>query len=318
MRAVWLSEGEIEVRDVADPTPAPDEALVRVTRAGICNTDLELVRGYYPFDGIPGHEFCGVVVAGPTELEGARVVGEINAVCGRCDACRGGRASHCERRTVLGIQGRDGAFAETLALPAANLHRVPDAVPDDVACCTEPLAAALRIGEQIDLDPATRVAVVGPGKLGQLVARSLLARVPGCDLTVIGRREASLAALRELGIRCVLTDAVAADAFDVVIDCTGAPGGFALARHAVRPAGTIVVKSTYAGTLDVDLSSLVVDEITLVGSRCGPFAPALELLASGAVDPTDLIDARYPLERAIEAFDHAARPGALKVLLEIG
>lgn len=317
MQAVWLEEGRLSLREVAAPRPPPEEAAVRVRLAGICNTDLELVRGYYPFSGVPGHEFVGVVEEGPRSLQGRRVVGEINATCGECAACRAGRLTHCERRTVLGIAGRHGAFAERLLLPAENLHPVPDPLADEQAVFTEPLAAALRIREQLPIGPGDRVLLVGAGKLGQLVARVLA--LAGCRLTVLARRSSARRALAGLAARVVgSADELPKGAFDLAVECTGNPEGFALARGGLRPGGTLVLKSTYAGRLEVDASSLVVDEITLVGSRCGPFPPALELLRTGQVRVEPLVEARYPLSRARDAFEHAARPGALKVLLEIG
>jgi len=316
MLALWLEDRRLRLRDdleVADP-PA-NEVMVRVTCAGICNTDVELLRGYYPFAGIPGHEFVGVVERGPDRLAGRRVVGEINAVCGDCVACRAGRPNHCERRTVLGIVDRNGAFAEYLTLPAENLHPVPDDLPDEVAVFTEPLAAALEIQEQVEVVESDRVLVVGDGKLGQLIARTLA--LTGCELQVVGRHPDKLELVKAAGIRAEIAYEVDPAGFDVVVECTGNPQGFALARRAVRPRGTLVLKSTYADALEIDASSLVVDEITLVGSRCGPFVPALRLLAEGKIDPRPLVHARYPLAQAIDAFDHAQRPGVLKVLLEV-
>jgi threonine dehydrogenase-like Zn-dependent dehydrogenase len=316
MLALWLEDRRLRLRDDLDaPAPSGDEALVRVTCAGICNTDLELLRGYYPFAGIPGHEFVGVVERGPGELEGRRVVGEINAVCGDCAACRAGRRNHCERRTVLGIVKRNGAFAECLTLPAENLHPIPDDLPDEVAVFTEPLAAALEIQEQISIGESDRVLVVGDGKLGQLIARSLA--LTGCELHVVGRHPDKLASVRAAGIRAEIAYEIDPASFDIVVECTGNPQGFALARREVRPGGTLVLKSTYAAALEIDASSLVVDEITLVGSRCGPFAPALQMLAEGKIDPRPLVHARYPLAQAIDAFDHAQRPGVLKVLVDV-
>lgn len=316
MLALWLENRALRLRDdLPLPEPPTGEALVRVRLAGICNTDLELLAGYYPYSGVPGHEFVGEVERGPRELLGRRVVGEINAACGACAACVANRRTHCERRTVLGIVDRQGAFAEALLLPVANLHAVPDDLPDEVAVFTEPLAAALEIGEQVALGPGVRVVVVGDGKLGQLIGRSLA--LTGCDLLVAGRHEAQLALLASCGIRTTQAEGIAAGAFDVAVECTGNSDGFALARNALRPRGTLVLKSTYAGVLSVDASSLVVDEITVVGSRCGPFAPALKLLADGTIDPRPLISARYRLRDAAAAFDHAGRRGALKVLVEI-
>jgi len=315
MVALWLENRKLELRDdVRLPGPPPGEARVRVTLAGICSTDLELVKGYYPYAGIPGHEFVGVVEQGPEALSGRRVVGEINAACGECPACLAGRRTHCPSRSVLGIVGRPGAFAEYLDLPPENLHIVPDSVPDEVAVFTEPLAAALEIREQISIRPEDRVLVAGDGKLGQLVARSLA--LAGCRLLVAGRHRNKLDLLTALGIGVAAPGDIGAAEFDVVVECTGNPEGFALARRAVRPRGTLVMKSTYAGALTLDASALVVDEITLVGSRCGPFAPALRLLAEGTIDPRPLIEARYPLRDGPAAFEHARRRGALKVLLE--
>jgi len=316
MRGVWLEEGTLSVReDLAIPEPAPGEALVRVLRAGVCNTDLELVRGYYPFTGVLGHEFVGQVAQGPDELLGRRVVGEINAVCGSCRACAAGRSNHCENRTVLGIVGRDGAFAEYLALPVENLHALPQSLSLDAATFTEPLAAALEIQEQITVGSRDRVLVAGAGKLGLLIAQTLA--LTGCDLVAVNRRPEKRALLRSRGIRVVGPDEVTSGAFDIAVEATGNPDGFALARRALRPRGTLVMKSTYAGALEVDVSSLVVDEITLVGSRCGPFAPALELLAAGAVDVEGLIEHRFPLSDGLRAFEKAAEAGVLKVLIDV-
>jgi threonine dehydrogenase-like Zn-dependent dehydrogenase len=307
MRALWLEGGTLRVReDVPEPRADAGEAVVSVVRAGICNTDLELQRGYYPFTGVPGHEFVGL-------WQGRRVVGEINAVCGACAACAAGRGHHCERRTVLGIVGRQGALASLLALPAANLHDVPEGVTDDEAVFVEPLAAALQIQEQVRIGAGDRVLVVGDGKLGNLIAQSL--RLRPCDLAVVGRNPAKRDLLRMMGVRTLAPDEVRAAGADIVVECTGNPEGWALARRAVRPRGTIVMKSTYAGDVRIDFSSLVVDEITMVGSRCGPFAPAIALLAERKVDVGPLVHARYALGDAVAAFAHAARPGTMKVLV---
>jgi threonine dehydrogenase-like Zn-dependent dehydrogenase len=316
MQALWLENNQLQLRDDAPiPNPPPGEALVRVVRAGICNTDLELLRGYYPYTGILGHEFVGVVEQGPDHLQGQRVVGEINAVCGQCRFCRSGQPTHCENRTVLGIVNRNGAFAEYLSLPIENLHQVPDNVATDVATFTEPVAAALEIQQQVTVSPAERVLVVGDGKLGQLVAQTLA--ITGCDLLVVGRHQEKLVNLAARGIQTGGEDAVADRAFDLSVECTGNPAGFAIARRALRPRGTLVLKSTYAGQLTFDASSLVVDEITLIGSRCGPFPAALDLLASGQVDVEPLIHARYPLSEGLAAFERASTKGVLKVLLDI-
>ncbi|MDH3743827.1 MAG: alcohol dehydrogenase catalytic domain-containing protein [Acidobacteriota bacterium] len=316
MKSLWIEDRKLRLRaDLPVPTPPPGEALVRVVTAGICNTDLELMRGYYPFCGVLGHEFVGIVERGPPDLEGRRVVGEINAVCGECSACRAGRRSHCESRTVLGIVNRHGAFAEYLTLPIENLHEVPDEVSTDRAVFTEPVAAALRIEQQVEVRTSDRVLVVGDGKLGLLVAQALA--TCGCDLVAIGRHDEKLAILRARGIRVGSAEDVSTGSIDLAIECTGNSEGFALARRALRPCGTLVMKSTYAGELTFDASSLVVDEINLIGSRCGPFAPALELLARDAIDVDSLVHARFPLDDALAAFDRASTKGTLKVLLDI-
>jgi threonine dehydrogenase-like Zn-dependent dehydrogenase len=319
MRAVWLEDRTLRLRhDAPLPSPRSGEALVRVRYAGVCGTDLELTRGYYPYAGVPGHEFVGRVeaAAGAEGWIGRRVVGEINAACHACEACRAGRTTHCENRTVLGIKARDGAFAEYLALPVENLHEVPPGVPDEVAVFAEPLAAALEIQRQVAIGPAERVAVIGDGRLAQLVAQTLA--LTGCDLVVVGRHEAKLARLAALGIRTCAAADLPGRRLDVAVECTGNPSGFALARRALRARGTLVLKSTYAGELTLDASSLVVDEITLVGSRCGPFGPALGLLADGRIDVAGLVHARHPLSDALAAFERAARPGVLKVLVDCG
>ncbi|MBW4613070.1 MAG: alcohol dehydrogenase catalytic domain-containing protein [Desmonostoc vinosum HA7617-LM4] len=316
MKGLWLENNQLQLRtDISIPEPPAGEALVRVLRAGICNTDLELLRGYYPYTGILGHEFVGVVEQGPEYLVNQRVVGEINAVCGHCRFCQGGQSTHCENRTVLGIVNRHGAFADYLCLPVENLHLVPDNVPTEVATFTEPVAAALEIQQQVSLSSDDRVLVVGDGKLGQLVAQTLA--LTGCELLVVGRHRDKLANLEARGIKTGLADAVKDRTYDISVECTGNPEGFAIARRALRPRGTLVLKSTYAGKLNLDASSLVVDEITLIGSRCGPFAPALQLLAQGQVDVQPLIHASYPLQDGLAAFECAQSRGVLKVLLEI-
>lgn len=316
MRALWLENQQLTFRDdVPEPETPPGEARVRVTCAGICSTDLELRRGYYPFTGVLGHEFVGVVESGGGRLDGRRVVGEINAVCHQCTACRNGRPRHCEQRTVLGIVGRHGAFAEWLTLPVENLLAVPEDLPDEVAVFTEPLAAAVEILEQIDVETGHRVAVVGAGRLGQLIARVL--KGTGCDLTVLARSGSKRELLELVGIRSVPANELQPGHFDLVVECTGNPEGFRLARQAVRPRGTLVLKSTYTGDLQLDASAIVVDEITLLGSRCGPFAPALEMLARGTVDPRPLLSDTFALEDGLEAFRKADSPGVLKVMLRM-
>ena len=313
MIGLWIEDGHLALRDdLPLPEPQPGEVRVQVTCAGICSTDLEILRGYAGFSGVPGHEFTGVVEEGQGEWSGRRVVGEINAACGICPTCRAGRTGHCPERTVLGIVGRQGIFASRVCLPVANLHPIPDTLDDEVAVFAEPLAAALEIQQQVPIQSGLSVLVVGAGRLGQLIARSLA--LTGCSLQVTGRSPAKLQRLAGLGIN-TSPDEPPAAAFDLVVECTGNQAGFHLARRAVRPRGTLVLKSTYADELSLDMSSLVVDEITLVGSRCGPFPPALELLATGRVPVADLVTARYPLAEGVEAFRQAARPDSLKVLL---
>ena len=316
MKAIWLEDQQLNFRDdIPVPEPLPGEALIRVRMAGICSTDLEMIKGYYPYTGVLGHEFVGEVVESPGDPAwvGVRVVGEINIICGECDTCRAGRPTHCERRAVLGIKDHHGAFAEYLTLPLDNLQPVPDSVADELAVFTEPLAAALEIQEQVHIRPDDKVLVVGAGRLGQLIAQTLA--LTGCDLRVAARRNKQREILAARNIPAISEADVPERRMDVVVDATGSPDGFELARRAVRPRGTLVLKSTYAGDLPVNFSSIVVDEITIVGSRCGAFAPALRLLESGQVDPRPLISARYPLSDGAKAFEHAFQPGVMKVLL---
>ena len=318
MRAVvW--DGQLRVDpSYPQPVPPPGEALVRVTLAGICNTDLELMKGYLGFRGVLGHEFVGVVEESPAPaLVGQRVVGEINAYCGLCDTCRSGLLSHCPHGTTLGISGRDGAFADYVSLPTQLLHVIDDDVPDSAAVFVEPLAAAVEILEQVSVRPSDRVVVLGDGKLGLLVAQVL--SLTGCDLVVVGRHEDKLAILSRRGIAVAL-DGRAADlgVADLVVDCVGRSEGFSRALRLLRPRGTLVLKSTYHGPAAVDLTTLVVDEITLVGSRCGPFGPALRMLAKGLVEVEPLIDTVYSIDDGVAAFDRAAARGSLKVLLRMG
>jgi len=314
MRAVWLENNQISMQEVIQPKKE-NEALIQVRKAGICSTDLELVKGYYPYTGVLGHEFVGTVIdAVDKSWVGVRVVGDINAVCGTCEACRNGRPTHCENRTVLGIANRDGVFAEYTTLPLENLHRVPDSVSDELAVFTEPLAAALEIQQQIQIQPTDRVLVVGAGRLGQLVAQTLA--LTGCDLHVVARHSQQQSLLTARGIRISSEAEIQPHKWDIVVEVTGSAEGFNLARKAIRPRGTLVMKSTYKGDVTVNFSSIVVDEINIIGSRCGPFEPALRLMEKREVDPTVLIAEEYRLKDAIKAFEKAAQPGVLKVLLE--
>ena len=315
MRAL-VYDGQLRlVGDYPRPAPSPEEALVRVKLAGICNTDLEIMRGYRGFQGVLGHEFVGVVEeCADASLVGQRVVGEINCYCGECPTCRAGAPTHCPKRATLGIWGRDGALADYLTLPVSNLHTVPDSVSDVEAVFVEPLAAALEILEQVQVKPTDRVVVLGDGKLGLLVAQVL--GLMGCNLVVGGRHEEKLDILRRRGIDARLAAELPTKA-DVVVECTGHPSGFAAARGLVKPRGTLVLKSTFHGNVEVNLSMLVVDEITLVGSRCGPFAPALRLLERGLVAVESLVSAIYPLDEGLAAFERAQKKETLKVILDI-
>jgi threonine dehydrogenase-like Zn-dependent dehydrogenase len=316
VKAIVLRDGRPELVERPEPVAAPGEAIVRVRLAGICGTDLEIARGYMDFRGVPGHEFVGVVEEAPQPgWTGRRVVGEIVVACGDCFECEAGRPRHCPRRSVLGILRRDGAFAEKLALPLANLHPVPDTVPDEAAVFVEPLAAAYEVLEQVPEVSRLRSAVLGDGRLGQLCAQVL--RRAGSEPVVIGRHREKLRRLERLGFR-VLAEKVepAPREYDLVVEATGSPDGLATALELVRPRGKIVLKSTIAERTPVDLSKLVVDEVTVIGSRCGPFPAALRYLAEEPDALAGMVSARLPLEEADRAFARAQQPDALKVLLE--
>ncbi len=319
MRALFIDHGLRLETNYSVPAVPQGEALVRVLQAGICNTDLELVKGYMNFTGVPGHEFVGVVeqAVGREELIGQRVAGEINAACGVCETCRANRPTHCPQRTTLGIDRRGGAFADYLTLPFENLHPLPAAVSDDQAVFVEPLAAACEILEQVKFQPADRVAVIGDGKLGLLCAQ--VVALTGCDLIVVGRHAEKLRILQRHGLTTTMDlKAIKSASLDVVVEATGTPSGFALARQVVRPRGTIVLKSTYQGeALPVNLTAIVVDEITLIGSRCGPFEPAIRLLANQQVDVESMIQARYALDDGLAAFERAGTKGTLKVIVKM-
>ena len=316
MKALWLSGARLRLReDVMLAQTADQEARVRVLAAGVCGTDLALVDGLYPFEGVPGHEFVGIVEEGPGALVGRRVVGEINAACGRCPECLGGLAKHCRARTALGIRGRHGAFAEYLQLPAVNLHPVPDSVSSDAAVFTEPLAAALDIVERLAPKAGSRVLVVGAGKLGQLVCRVLAAS--GAQVVAIGRNADKLARLDGVAESTVRAEDIEPRSFSMAVECTGNPAGLPIALGALKPQGTLVLKSTFPQALHIDMGPVVVDELRLVGSRCGPFDAALSMLEKQQVDVESLIDGRFALADGVEAFAYSRSPGVLKVLLEM-
>jgi threonine dehydrogenase-like Zn-dependent dehydrogenase len=325
MKALRIEDGGLKLVDSAIPR-REGEALIRMTMAGICATDVEIARGYANFRGTLGHEFVGVVEESPDKSQiGRRVVGEINVGCGQCDLCRANGPRHCPNRTALGIRGRDGAFAEYLSLPPRNLLIVPDSVSDRQAVFTEPMAAALEILDQVEIRASDRVAVVGDGKLGQLISRVVAGT--GCDLTLIGKHDAKLELAARAGVKTAklgAPDVTPDDAkyddlasrFDFVIEASGSPGGFRLALDLIRPRGAIILKSTFRDRAPIDTSTIVVNEISVIGSRCGRFEPALLLLESGRVDLEPLIAREYELTYAVEAMAEAERPGTLKVLLK--
>jgi threonine dehydrogenase-like Zn-dependent dehydrogenase len=315
MLALRYEQNELAVAEVAKP-PGGAEAVVRVTLSGICNTDVEIARGYAGFQGTIGHEFVGVVESAHDEsMTGRRVVGEINAGCGRCRLCATGDARHCPDRTVLGIVGRDGAHAEFLQLPVVNLLPVPDDLPDERAVFCEPLAAAYAITERVEVTPSSRVAVIGDGKLGLLCAQAL--SLSGAFLLLIGKHPEKLRIAQARGIETTTLDRLEgrARSFNVVVEASGAESGFALALGLVRPRGVLVLKSTFHGKTEMEAARIVVDEISVVGSRCGRFAPALDLLRTGAVDVESLISEEYRLADGLRAMKRATEPGVLKVLL---
>jgi alcohol dehydrogenase len=296
-----------------DPVPPDGHVLIRVTKAGICNTDLEIVRGYMGFSGVPGHEFVGVAQGG--EWDGRRVVGEINLACGQCETCLRGMPTQCPNRTTLGIDRHDGAFADYLTLPSVNLHPVPDSVSDEQAVFVEPLAAALQTLHQTHLSPHQRVVLLGAGKLGLLVAQ--VVSLTGCELTVVVRHQRQADLLAGWGIPTARAGELAPRSADVVVDCTGTAEGFKEALNLVKPRGVVHLKSTYHGLPQADLTRVVVDEVRIDSSRCGPFEAALRLLARGLIDVEPLIEARYPLAEGLAAFERAGRQGTLKVILDM-
>jgi threonine dehydrogenase-like Zn-dependent dehydrogenase len=298
------------------PAAPPGWAVVRVRLAGICNTDLEILKGYMGFRGVLGHEFVGVVDEGPSAWLGRRVVGEINFACGTCAACREALGRHCAARQVMGILGADGSFAEYVAVPVTNLHAVPDDVSEEAAVFTEPLAAAFEILEQLTLRPGETCTVLGDGKLGLLVAQVL--HQSGARVLAVGNHLKKLAILSRRGIATSLSGDWSREPSDVVVEATGSTTGFALALSVTRPRGRLVLKSTLAENAALSLAPVVINEVTVVGSRCGPFAPALRALREGTVDVRSLISARFPLADGPRALRRAAERGVLKVLLECG
>ena len=314
MRAIVLDTAVQFEGSRPAPTPRSDEVLVRVLCAGICETDLQLIKGYMGFRGVLGHEFVGIAESGP--YAGQRVVGEINCACGVCDVCRRGLPTHCPNRTVLGIVNHDGAFADLIAVPQRNLHPVPEALPDDVAVFTEPVAAALQIPVQLDIERSDRIVVLGDGRLGNLCAQVLAGMSD--HVVVVGKHPAKLALLQALGIETLLLENLPRERqADIVVDVTGSETGLSTALSVVRPRGTIVLKTTIAGAQTLAWAPFVIDEITLVGSRCGPFDRALDALQQGLVDVSGLVSRRFELTHGVEALEHARTQPVLKVLLDV-
>jgi len=310
----YVVDGDAQLQDVPDPQPPQGEALVRVLAAGVCNTDLEILKGYMGFSGVLGHEFVGEVVQSDNDhLRGKRVVGEINCVCGQCRYCRLEMPHHCLDRTVLGILNRDGAFAEYLTLPEANLHVIPDALRTDIAVFTEPVAAAFRITEQVALTPEDRVIVLGDGKLGQLITQVLALNTK--KVTCVGKHAAKLELIQRAGIETSKIDDPIDEGADIVVEATGSAAGLQRALELVRPEGTVVLKTTVAGKTDLDFSVPVINEVRVIGSRCGPFRPAIEALALGTVDVAPLISHQFSFDQIDEAIEAARDPDCLKVLM---
>jgi len=295
------------------PTAVGSIALVKVLLAGICSTDLQILKGYMGFTGVPGHEFVGSVVDGPQDWLGQRVVGEINFGCGVCDNCRRDLARHCPNRRVMGIVNADGAFAEYVAVPVANLHPVAGSISDEDAVFTEPLAAAFEILTQIQINPGDEILVLGDGKLGNLCAQVL--RLTGAKVTALGKHADKLAAIKRTGVRTIQLNDWQPRLFDIVVEASGSPSGLALALSAVRPRGTLILKSTIAGKHEVSLAPIVIHEISVIGSRCGPFPDALDALAAKRVAVAPLIESIYSLKDGVDAVKRAAQAGAKKILL---
>ena len=328
---VYRETGLVLDRNYPMPTPVEGEALIRVLQAGICNTDLEITRGYLAFAGALGHEFVGIVEAvhagtgatAPTYLVGKRIVGEINAACHRLDCfyCQQNMPTHCPNRTTLGILNRDGAFAEYLTLPIANLHLVPDNLSDEEAVFVEPLAANFEILEQVHLKPTASVVILGDGKMGQLAAQVL--SLSGCEVIMVGKHEEKLQLAQKYGVHTSLLEDANSFALenkrraDLVVECSGSAQGLEMALRLVRPRGSIILKSTVSDTSTLHLAPIVIDEIRVQGSRCGPFAPALRALSQRRIDVLPLISARYSLEEGLSAFKHAGQKGVLKVLVRV-
>lgn len=315
MLGLWLEKNQVSLRnDLPIPTPKKDEALIKILIAGICNTDLELINGYYSFTGILGHEFVGIVESGPEELIGKRVVGEINITCNACEYCLNNLKNHCINRKVLGIANKDGVFTAYVTLPIKNLHLVPETLANEEAIFTEPLAAALQIQQQTHVKPTDKVLVIGDGKLGLLISQSLI--LTGCELWLASRHEKKQPFHNMLNIKYVTTYNLTKKYFDIVIECTGNADGFKIALNVIKPRGRLIIKSTYVGNLTLSAATIVVNEITIIGSRCGPFEPALQLFARKLIDVKPLIENTFLLKQGLEALNCAKIHGTKKILIK--
>ena len=326
MEALLFADGKAEyTRNHPEPKPNDDELLIAVETAGICSTDLEILKGYMNFSGVLGHEFVGTVLKGPKEMRGRRVVAEINCVCGKCDMCHSGLSNHCRERQVIGIKDHDGVFAEYVVVPRRNIHVLPDAVNNENAIFIEPLAAALQITQQVPIEERHKVIVVGDGRLGLLTVQALALCGNKSNVVLLGKHEHKLTFAEKRGIQGImLDDMLMKPQWDVVVDCTGSPDGFETATKLVRPRGKLLLKSTWSAqshlghqSKPIDLSPLVINEITLIGSRCGPFANAINALAAQQVVTNGLITSRFKLADGVKALEKACESEQIKVILEI-
>ncbi|RJP56664.1 MAG: alcohol dehydrogenase [Candidatus Auribacter fodinae] len=318
MRALVLSDGKLRLANIDKPIPAQNECLIKILCAGICNTDIELLRGYMGFNGVPGHEFVGqIITSSDPKLMGKRVVGEINIGCGACSWCRSGNKEHCPARSVLGILNKNGVFAEYITLPAENLHVVPESISNEQAVFTEPLAAAIRIVQQVHLNPEDKIAIIGDGKLGLLIAQVLQSNTI-FDFTLFGRHPERTDQLKSCSAIKIVTNYESNRyhaKFDAVIEASGTQDGFLQAINMLKPLGHLILKSTVAEGSQLNLAPIVINELTVTGSRCGPFAPALRMLENGSIHPENMISAAYSLDNWEEAFKTALKKGVLKVVL---
>lgn len=314
MKALLRKQGKHSVQDVPEPQPLEGEAFIKVHKAGICNTDLEIVRGYMDFEGILGHEFVGEVKRAPSRSWlGKRVVGEINIACGTCGFCRQGLKNHCPSRSVLGIHRKNGAFAEYVTLPLKNLHEIPETIDEQLAVFVEPLAAALEILEQVKIGEKDSVLILGDGKLGLLAAQVIKSHTD--RVSCAGKHQRKLDILEKKGVKTFCRGEAIEECFDIVIEATGKKEGVNQALSLVKPRGRVVLKSTFFDQVSVDVSSIVIDEIELIGSRCGPFPKAISFLAKGEIEVLEMVDGNFPLSQAEEALNLAKKPETIKVLI---